>query len=182
MSLHMNMGHWRTRSAMASLFHNSKEGAGGLAFSVRRGLRDRPRTEGILPRVAGVTLIVLICWLCGASPGYTQGQEHKHHVPGLDKISGGSTNQAFSGIVQSLDMKRNILNVNTVQGGVTEIFPIKKGMKVETADGDKIKLEDVKPGTNVLIYYSQKGDRRTVKQIVVLAAEKVAAKKANPHS
>lgn len=141
--------------------------------------RRTPRPYGRLGRAALVTLA--LC-LIGASLSSAQGQERKRRVPGLDKISGGSTNQAFSGIVQSLDMKRSILNVNTVQGGVTEIFPIKKGMHVESADGDKLKLAELKPGTNVLIYYSQKGDRRTVKQIVVLAGEPAVAKKAPPHS
>ncbi len=148
-------------------------------FQGRGVNRGTPRSLGRLVRVS---LMILALCLCATSLASAQGQERKRHVPGLDKISGGSTNQAFSGIVQSLDMKRSILNVNTVQGGVTEIFPIKKGMHVESADGDKLKLAELKPGTNVLIYYSQKGDRRTVKQIVVLAGEPATAKKVNPHS
>ena len=182
MSLHMNTGHRRVRSELVSNWRYEDEDAVSPVPSSRHDLRDEPRTERMLTRLVCVMLVALVFCLCGANLGKAQGQERKRHVPGLDKISGGSTNQAFSGIVQSLDMKRSILNVNTVQGGVTEIFPIKKGMKVENAEGDKRKLEDLKPGTNVLIYYSQKGDRRSVKQIVVLAAEKVAAKKATPHS
>ncbi len=178
----MNIGQWRVRSELVSNWRNGDEDAVSLVPSSRHDLRDEPRNERKLTRLICAMLVALVFCLCGANLGNAQGQERKRHVPGLDKISGGSTNQAFSGIVQSLDMKRSILNVNTVQGGVTEIFPIKKGMKVETAEGIKTKLEDLKPGTNVLIYYSQKGDRRTVKQIVVLAAEKVATKKTTPHS
>ncbi len=178
----MNTSHRRGRSKRVSARRHGDESPGGAVPPVRLDLQDQARTGRILVDFFSVAFVVLVFCFCAASRGKAQGQEHKRHVPGLDKISGGSTNQAFSGIVQSLDMKRNILNVNTVQGGVTEIFPIKKGLKVETAEGSKTKLEDLKPGTNVLIYYSQKGDRRTVKQIVVLAAEKVAAKKATPHS
>lgn len=117
--------------------------------------------------------------------GSALGQEQKRRVPGLARITTGPSEQAFSGIVQSLDMRHKILNVNTVQGGVTEIFPIKKNVTVVMADGDKLKLTELKPGTNVLIYFEQRGDRRTVKQIVVLAAEprpSGAAKKEAPSS
>lgn len=90
---------------------------------------------------------------------------------------GGAQRQAFSGVVHSLDMKRKILNVDTVQGGVTEIFPIKKDTHVVTADGDKLKLKNLTPGLNVLIYYEQKDDRRTVTSIMVLASEVKESKK-----
>ncbi len=117
-----------------------------------------------------------------AAAALTFAQERKHKVPGLDKISGGSNQQAFSGKVQSLDMDHRILNVNTVQGGVTEIFPFKKNVRVSNADGDRLKLEDLRPGTTVLIYYDQKGDRRTVKQVIVLRGAAGEAKKPSPHS
>jgi len=113
--------------------------------------------------------------------GSAQGQEQKRKVPGLSKIISGSNAQAFDGIVQSLDMKRKILTVNTVQGGDTEIFPVKKNLTVATADGDRVELTELKPGTNVLVYYDQRGDRRTVKQIIVVTRPK-AAKKAPPSS
>jgi hypothetical protein len=115
-------------------------------------------------------------------PAAGQPQEHKRKLPGLEKITSGPTQQAFSGIVQSLDMERKILNVNTVQGGVTEIFPFRKGVHVASADGDKLKLAALKPGINVLIYYDQKGDRRSVKEIIILAAEPAPAKKSPPPS
>lgn len=98
------------------------------------------------------------------------GQESKHKPPVLDKLSSGVTQQAFSGIVQSLDLKHSLLNVNPVEGDATEIFPVKKTPKVAGADGERLRIESLKPGTNVLIYYEQKGDKRTVKDIVVLRA------------
>jgi hypothetical protein len=67
--------------------------------------------------------------------------------------------------------------VNTVQGANTEIFPVTKSVRVETASGEKLKLQSLAPGTNVLIYYEQKGDQRTVRQIVILAAAPAEEKK-----
>jgi 3-dehydroquinate synthase class II len=97
-------------------------------------------------------------------------EQRKSHVPVIDKItSGGPTQQAFTGIVKSVDWKSEVLNVDNVNGNSTEIFPIKKKIHVVTADGDKLKLAKLKPGTNVLVYYEQKGDHKTVTRIVVLA-------------
>jgi hypothetical protein len=127
----------------------------------------------ILPLLLGA--LVLSAALAGA-------QERRTPLPKIGKIIGGPNEQAFSGVVKSLDMKHKILNVDTVQGGVTEIFPVKKGLRVTTADGDKLKLGDLAPGLNVLIYYQQKADRRTVKRIVVLAGEVKATKKSAPPS
>ena len=87
---------------------------------------------------------------------------------------------AFSGIVQSVDLHHQLLNVNTVQGENTEIFPLRKGTRVATANGGRKRLSQLTPGTNVLIYYEQRGDRRTVKQIVVLGAAPAKDKKASP--
>jgi hypothetical protein len=104
-------------------------------------------------------------------------EEHKPRVPGLDKItSPGVTQQAFMGIVKSLDLESEVLNVDNIDGKSTEFFPIKKKIHVVTADGDKLKLETLKPGTNVLVYYDQKGDRRTVTRIVVLAGGQLKKK------
>jgi hypothetical protein len=114
--------------------------------------------------------------------GASRAQERKRKLPGLDKITAGPNQQAFSGIVESLDMQRKILNVNTVTGGAIEIFPVKKGVRVSTADGDRRTLTELKPGANVLIYYDQKGDRRTVKEIIVLTGEPNPAKKPPPPS
>ena len=115
------------------------------------------------------------------APGVARAQqEHKRKVPGLDKITSGPAEQAFSGIVQSVDLHHQLLNVNTVQGENTEVFPLRKGVRVATANGGRTKLDQLTPGTNVLIYYEQRGDRRTVKQIVVLGAAPAKDKKASP--
>ena len=77
-------------------------------------------------------------------------------------------------------LHHQLLNVNTVQGENTEIFPLRKGTRVATANGGRKRLSQLTPGTNVLIYYEQRGDRRTVKQIVVLGAAPAKDKKASP--
>jgi len=75
------------------------------------------------------------------------------------------------GVVKSIDLESEVINVDNIDGKSTEFFPIKKKIHVVTADGDKLKLAELKPGTNVLVYYDQKGDRRTVTRIVVLAGQ-----------
>jgi hypothetical protein len=135
-----------------------------------------------LPRnVARLITTLILGTLLVPIPGRAQ-QEKAKKLPGLDKITSGPSQQAFSGIVSSVDLKRKILNVGTVQGGVTEIFPIKREVHVVTADGDRLKLSSLTPGTNVIIYYEQRADRRNVKQIVILAGEPKAAKKKTPSS
>ena len=84
------------------------------------------------------------------------------------------------GIVKSVDFESEVLNVDNITGKSTEFFPLKKKVHVVTADGDKLKLSTLKPGTNVLVYFDQKGDRRTVTRIVVLASG--TPKKKNPPS
>jgi hypothetical protein len=129
--------------------------------------------------VRASVLVLALAALC-ALGAFAGQEERKHKVPVINKITSGPNQQAFSGTVQSLDLKRALLNVNTVQGGNTEIFPIRKGTHVSTADGGKLKLATLTPGTNVLIYYEQKGDRRTVKDIVVLGEAPAKQDKKSP--
>jgi hypothetical protein len=108
-------------------------------------------------------------------------EQRKAKVPVVSKITGGGpTHQAFTGIVKSIDFQSEVLNVDNVSGKSTEIFPIKGKVRVVTADGDKLKLTKLKPGTDVIVYYDQKGDRRAVTEIVVLAGG--AVKKKTPPS
>jgi len=108
-------------------------------------------------------------------------EQRKTKVPVLDKItSGGPTHLQFNGIVRSIDLESEVLNVDAIKGNATEIFPIKKKIHVVTADGGKLKLTKLKPGTNVLVNYEQRGDHKTVTGIVVLAGG--AVKKKTPPS
>jgi hypothetical protein len=122
-------------------------------------------------RWAGFRLALVIPTLLLAA-GLASAQDRtKPKVPVIDKISSGGSRQAFNGIVQSLDEKRNILNINAVEGGVTEIFPIKKGTRVFGRDGSRLKLGDLTPGANVIVYFELRADHRTVKRIEILASE-----------
>jgi hypothetical protein len=105
--------------------------------------------------------------LAAVRPAHAQ-DERRSKVPVIGKIAGGSTRQAFSGKVQSVDLKRKLLAVGTVEGSATEFFPVKKNVPVESAAGEKLKVNELSPGTNVIVYYEVKNDRRSVSQIVVL--------------
>lgn len=108
--------------------------------------------------------------LSAVSAGPVRAQE-RHKVPGLDKItSGGPGQQEFNGKVQSLDLQNAVLNVQSLREDNVEIFPIKKSVRVTSAGGEKLSLDSLEPGTNVLVYYEQKSDRRSVKGIIVLSA------------
>lgn len=136
---------------------------------MRSNLRDR-----VVPGC--VLMVAVICAVRGARAQ----DERRHKVPGLDKITSGASRLAFSGRVQSLDLQRSLLNVNTVQGGNTEVFPIKKSVRVEATNGGKLSLDDLVPGTTVLIYYEQRKEQRSVKEIVVLQSAPAAEKEKKP--
>jgi len=127
----------------------------------------------ILSAVAVMAFIRLCPAVLGQAP-------RPHHVPVIGKISGGSTHQAFSGKIASLDLKLNVLNVNAAEGGSTEIFPIKHNTEVRNAEGGKLRLKTLKPGTEVIVYYELKGSERTVKSIVVLSAGRAEEKEKKP--
>ena len=115
----------------------------------------------------GVALALVIAF--STITGNAQ-EDLKHKIPVVNKIANGPSRQAFSGKLESMDLDRHVLEVNALEGKGMEIFPVKKGIAVSTAGGGRLKLDDLKPGNNVIVYYEQKGDRRTVKEIVVLAA------------
>jgi len=119
-----------------------------------------------------VALLGLVC----AAPAQ---QEEKPKIPGLDKIIAANEHLAFTGTVKSVDEKHNILSIDAVEGGDTEIFPIKHSTHVETSDGFRKKLDVLSPGTRVIVYYDQRADRRTVTRIELFNSE---SKKKEPHS
>ncbi len=138
-----------------------------------------PRNLRRLSGPAGMILAFALTLAGGPGPARAQ-EQHKRKVPGLEKINAGLSRQAFTGKVRSLDLGRHLLEVNTVEGGNTEIFPVKKGVPVSLAEGGKLRLTALTPGTDVIIYYEQKGDRRMVKEIVVLVAGSTPDKKKSP--
>lgn len=117
------------------------------------------------------------------APAQAQDEQRRTKVPLIGKIAGGSNRQAFSGKVQSVDLKRKLLIVDAVEGSHTEYFPVKKNVAVSSAAGEKMKVGELAPGTNVIVYFEVKDDRRSISEILVLgAADKPEAKKANPPS
>jgi hypothetical protein len=111
--------------------------------------------------------------------GTAAAQQEKPKVPGLDKIIAANEHLCFTGTIKSVDEKRNVLTLNSVEGSDTEIFPIKHGMHVLTSDGYRKRLDVLAPGTQVIVYYDQRSDRRMVTRIELFNSE---SKKKEPHS
>jgi len=162
------------RSSSSTLIDPCGRGSGGPCSSTELTSASG-RYAGRFPP-ALIVLLLTLATIAGIASTQAQ-DERRNRIPAIGKITGGPSRQAFSGKVQSLDLKRGLLKVNTVEGGVTEIFPVKKGTPISMADGGKIKLRELAPGTSVIVYYEQKEDRRTVSGIVVLAASESERKK-----
>jgi hypothetical protein len=116
----------------------------------------------------GLWVLVACLAISTVTAARAQDEHRRTKVPLIGKIAGGSNRQAFSGKVQAVDTKRNLLLVDTVEGAHTEYFPVKKNFEVTTAGGGKIRVSDLQPGTNVIVYYQVKDDRRSVSDILVL--------------
>lgn len=106
-------------------------------------------------------------------------QQEKPKVPGLDKIIAANEHLMFTGKVKALDEQRYTLSVSAVEGSETEIFPIKHSTHVYTSDGFRKKLDVLQPGVQVIVYYDQRADRRTITHIDLYTSE---TKKKEPHS
>jgi hypothetical protein len=174
---------------------NSRRAAQRLELSNLRGLLspDETRACGRISRAgspwrksfgvmcAAAVVLVAPCFSStarGQQPGETR-------IPTkLGKIRGGDTRQAFTGEVQSVDKKLKVLNMKSEKGPSTEIFPLKKNVDVQTLNGDRRTLSDLKPGANIMIYYEFKGSVREIKKIVVLSqgTKKEVKKKSAPPS
>jgi len=132
------------------------------AFTSRH---DRANHSGAVRWIVGLALLLSVV---AASSGAQAQDERKKKIPVVDKITGGNSHQAFSGKVETVDLKRHVLEVNHEEGTGMEIFPIKNGVTVTSAAGTRMKLEQLKQGSNVIVYYEVKDDKRSVKEIVVL--------------
>lgn len=76
--------------------------------------------------------------------------------------------EAFTGILTSVRSKGKMITLETDEGNATEIFSCKNGPGIRTAVGKKIKFKSLKPGMMVVVYYSSKRGRRSVKNVLVL--------------
>jgi hypothetical protein len=125
--------------------------------------------------LSGVVVALATFALLSCQTAPLQAQQKKK-FPIVGKLATGNHQQAYSGKIQSLDMKQKILNVNSLHGQDTEIFPVKKNMRVESVNGNRLDLSALIPGATVLIYFDQKSGERTIKNIVVLSSGKEQAK------
>jgi hypothetical protein len=146
------------RSARAELRSAAEPPSAAFFCGIQKGLR---RLLAPAPALAAIVLLL------GVTPLRAQ-DDHKRKVPVLDKIASTNGQEAFSGSIQSLDLKTSLLQVHSTRDKTDEYFPIKKNVHVATADGQRVTLDRLKPGISVLVYYEQKGDHRAVKEIVVL--------------
>lgn len=151
---------------------------GALAWVPAAGNRSCSVQSGAQLWVGGIA--VAACCFAFLPATSLRAQQHKSKVPILGKLTSGPQQQAYSGTVQSLDLKQKVISVNSRQGRDTEIFPVKKDVRVETINGKKMNLKTLTPGTSVLIYYDQKRGERTVKYIIVLEAGKGGGETQDP--
>jgi hypothetical protein len=162
------------RSSSSALLDPRSQGSWGPCSGTE--LTSEPGRYRGRFRPALVLFLVTLATISGIALIQAQ-EERRSRVPVIGKITGGSSRQAFSGKVQSVDLKHKLLKVDTVEGGGTEIFPVTKGTSVSMAGGRKIKLQELAPGTDIIVYYEQKNERRAVSEIVVLASSKGEGKK-----
>lgn len=122
-----------------------------------------------------VAILVLTAGAVGSRAQTTD--QHRRKVPVIDKIApgGGSGRLAFTGSVKSLDLKGSVLEVTGARDGADEYFPFKKNVRVSTADGRYATLNNVKQGWNVLLYYEEKDNGPSIKEIVLLGPPKPPA-------
>lgn len=123
-------------------------------------------------RTLMLTLAACLLAFCQVAPLVAQ----KSKVPIVGKLTSSNHRQAYSGKIQSLDLKQKILNVSSLRNRTTEIFPVKKNMRIESINGKRLDLNALTPGATVLIYFNQKSGERTVRNIVVLSSGKEPAK------
>jgi len=76
--------------------------------------------------------------------------------------------EAFTGTLTSVRSKGKMITLETDEGNATEIFSCKNGPGIRTVAGKKIKFKSLKPGMMVVVYYSSKRGRRSVKDVLVL--------------
>lgn len=120
--------------------------------------------------------IILLAFAVGMASTVLFAQSRKSKVPVIGKLVG-ATHQAFGGVVRSLDAKKKILNVQRGEAHDIEIFPVKKSTHVTDVSGKMLGLNALRPGTNVMIYYTERNGERKISQIMVLGRKPNKGKK-----
>lgn len=143
-----------------------------IASDCRRGRFQEAAVRAIRPlRPFGFWVLIVFLTLSAVPAVRAQDEQRRTKVPLIGKIGGGSNRQAFSGKVQAVDPKRKLLVVDAVEGSHTEYFPVKGNFEVTAPGGRKTRVSELTPGTNIIIYYEVKNDRRSVTSILVLGSQ-----------
>lgn len=129
--------------------------------------------NGFLPGMAAALMAICAFALLCAPP--LRAQQRKGKVPIVGKLTSPNDREAYSGKIQSVDLKQKILSVDSLHDEDSEIFPFKKNVRIESLDGGRMDLRALKPGTTVLIYFNQKSGERSIRNIVVLGSGKEQA-------
>ncbi len=132
-------------------------------------------TKSSRPKHLGLILLTFVLATTSAV-GFAQSRKSK--VPVIRRLLG-VNHQAFSGVVRSLDSKRKILNVQRAEARDIEIFPVKKSTHVTNVSGKILGLKALRPGTDVMIYYTERNGERKISQIMVLGGKPSGGKKEN---
>ena len=156
-------------SILLSESHNSAPSQNALRPPAKAAGAD---PAGGVPLIPALVALLAICLAAFIKPPLLHAQEHKSKVPIVGKLSPGRLQQAYSGKIQSVDLKQKILSVNSLNGEDSEIFPIKKNVRVENLGGTRMKVSALTPGSTVLIYYDQKSRARSIKNIIILSSGK----------
>ena len=144
-----------------------------------RNLPSRDSRRGELPSASAggysltaVAALLGVCLFLFFQAVPLHAQERKNKVPIVGKLATSNRPAAYSGKIESLDVKHGIMNVNPIEGRNSEIFPFKKNVRIENLNGGRMELNALTPGTAVLIYFDQKSGERNIKNIVVLGSGK----------
>lgn len=90
--------------------------------------------------------------------------------------------EAFTGKLSQVEPKRKKLTLLSVEGRFTEIFNCKNGPTIRTAHGKKRKFRDLEPGMTLVVYYSSRNGRRTVRDVMILKAAATKKEEGSPKS
>ena len=149
-----------------------------------RIVRGNNSRDHAVRRVAGALSLLgaLVLGAGAARAGAQTTDQHRRKVPVINRIApgGGPGQLAFTGAVKSLDLKGSVLEVTGARDGIDEYFPFKKSVRVSTADGKYATLGDVKQGWNVLLYYEEKNNGPSIKEIILLGPPQPPAPAAAP--
>lgn len=158
---------------------NGQMPEGNETMSLNKKLTGKPPCPSIFFNgISMITAAVLAAaLLLIPAPACAQASIGRTKLPVINKItSNGPTRGAYTGVIQSLDRRNNVLEVGSADGTNTAIFPINKKVKVSSIEGRKLKLAALTPGANVVVTYEQQGGRRTVQEITVLTQAKSSNK------